>query len=61
MTDDRDDAEKSREAMGVKPTEHATFEEPTGADVVAAEPKETITDGGLLPPEEDEVEPPSPS
>lgn len=53
MTDEREDAEKSLEAQGAKPADHATFEEPTGSDAVIAREKETITDGGVAKPDED--------
>ena len=50
MPDEREDAEKSLEVQGVKPTDHATVEDPTGSDAVASNPGATLEDGGLATP-----------
>ena len=57
MNDERDEAEKSLDVLGTAPGGHATFEEPTGADAVVAREPATITDGGVVPPDDDPDQP----
>lgn len=52
MPDERDDTEKAREHMGVKPAQGATVEDATGSDAVVAKPTGTITESGLVTPGE---------